>query len=77
VVNPSKAKKLTNIRTTAADEKLFLTTPRELTLEAALEFINDDELVEVTPKAIRLRKRVLDHNERKRVEKARGAGIEA
>ncbi len=49
VVNPSKAKKLTNIRTTAADEKLFLTTPRPFTLEAALEFINDDELVEVTP----------------------------
>jgi GTP-binding protein len=77
VVNPSKAKKLTNIRTTAADEKLFLTTPRDLSLEAALEFINDDELVEVTPKAIRLRKRVLDHNERKRVEKARDAGVEA
>jgi GTP-binding protein len=70
IVNPSKAKKLTNIRTTAADEKLFLTPARTLTLEAALEFINDDELVEVTPKAIRLRKRVLDHNERKRVEKA-------
>jgi GTP-binding protein len=77
VINPSKAKKLTNIRTTAADEKLFLTPPRELTLEAALEFINDDELVEVTPKAIRLRKRVLDHSERKRVEKARDAGSEA
>ena len=74
VVNPSKAKKLTNIRTTAADEKLFLTPPRELSLEAALEFINDDELVEVTPKAIRLRKRVLDHNERKRVEKLRDLG---
>ena len=69
IVNPSKAKKLTNIRTTAADEKLFLTPPRLLTLEAALEFINDDELVEVTPKAIRLRKRFLDHNERKRLEK--------
>jgi GTP-binding protein len=77
VVNPSKAKKLTNIRTTAADEKLFLTPPREFPLEAALEFINDDELVEVTPKAIRLRKRVLDHNERKRVEKLRDAGVEA
>ena len=75
VVNPSKAKKLTNIRTTAADEKLFLTPPRVLTLEAALEFINDDELVEVTPAAIRLRKRVLDHNERKRLEKLRDAGI--
>ena len=69
VVNPSKAKKLTNIRTTAADEKLFLTPPRSLTLEEALEFINDDELVEVTPKAIRLRKRFLDENERKRLDK--------
>jgi GTP-binding protein len=69
VVNPSKAKKLTNIRTTAADEKLILTPPREFSLEAALEFINDDELVEVTPKAIRLRKRYLDENERKRLEK--------
>jgi GTP-binding protein len=69
VVNPSKAKKLTNIRTTAADEKLILTPPREFSLEAALEFINDDELVEVTPKAIRLRKRFLDENERKRLDK--------
>jgi GTP-binding protein len=69
VVNPSKAKKLTNIRTTAADEKLILTPPREFTLESALEFINDDELVEVTPKAIRLRKRYLDENERKRLDK--------
>jgi len=77
IVNPSKAKKLTNIRTTSADEKLFLTTPIELTLEAALEFINEDELVEVTPKSIRLRKRTLDHNERKRVEKARDSGNEA
>jgi GTP-binding protein len=77
VVNPSKAKKLTNIRTTAADEKLFLTPPREFSLESALEYINQDELVEVTPKAIRLRKRVLDHNERKRVEKLRDAGVEA
>ncbi|MCS6912963.1 MAG: translational GTPase TypA [Myxococcales bacterium] len=73
VVNPSRAKKLTNIRTTAADEKLFLTPPRIMTLEAALEFINDDELVEVTPKAIRLRKRILDHSARKRAEKAAAA----
>jgi GTP-binding protein len=69
VVNPGKTKKLTNIRTHAADEKLILTPPREMTLEAALEFINTDELVEVTPKSIRLRKAVLDHNERRRVEK--------
>jgi GTP-binding protein len=77
VVNPSKSKKLTNIRTTAADEKLLLTPPREFSLEAALEFINPDELVEITPAAIRLRKRFLDHNERKRVEKLRDAGVEA
>jgi GTP-binding protein len=71
IVNPSKAKKLTNIRTTAADEKLFLTPPRVFSLEAALEFINPDELCEVTPAALRLRKRFLDHNERKRLEKVR------
>jgi GTP-binding protein len=76
IVNPSKTKKLTNIRTTAADEKLFLTPPRIMTLEAALEFINDDELVEVTPKAIRLRKRFLDHNARKRAEKVGSAVLE-
>ncbi|HEY5923837.1 MAG TPA: translational GTPase TypA [Kofleriaceae bacterium] len=70
VVNPNKVKKLTNIRTTAADEKLVLAPPRQLTLEYALEFINDDELVEVTPASIRLRKAVLDHNVRKRYEKA-------
>ncbi|HEU0033599.1 MAG TPA: translational GTPase TypA [Kofleriaceae bacterium] len=69
VVNPSKAKKLTNIRTTAADEKLVLAPPRQITLEYALEFINDDELVEVTPQSIRLRKAILDHNLRKRLEK--------
>ncbi|HSZ81476.1 MAG TPA: GTP-binding protein, partial [Polyangia bacterium] len=69
VVNPSKAKKLTNIRTTAADEKLTLTPPREFTLESAIEFINDDELVEITPKAIRLRKRHLEEGDRKRLDK--------
>lgn len=73
IVNPNKAKKLTNIRTTAADEKLFLTPPKILSLEAALEFINDDELVEVTPRSIRLRKRYLDHNARKRFEKVAAA----
>jgi GTP-binding protein len=81
IVNPSKAKQLNNIRTHAADEKLILTPPLSLTLEEALEFINDDELVEVTPKAIRLRKRVLDHNLRKASEKRSGtgafAGVEA
>ncbi|MBL9003172.1 MAG: translational GTPase TypA [Myxococcales bacterium] len=76
IVNPSKAKKLTNIRTTAADEKLFLTPARVMTLEAALEFINEDELVEVTPKALRIRKRYLDHNQRKRAEKTASAVLE-
>ena len=70
VVNPNKVKKLTNIRTTAADEKLVLAPPKQLTLEYALEFINEDELVEVTPETIRLRKMVLDHNARKRQEKS-------
>ena len=74
VVNPCKTKKLTNIRTHAADEKLVLTPPRQVTLESALEFINADELVEVTPKSIRLRKAFLDHNARKRAEKAAGGG---
>ena len=76
IINPSKAKKLTNIRTTAADEKMFLTPPREMTLEEALEYINDDELVEVTPKAIRLRKRILDHSKRKSSEKSSAAVLE-
>jgi GTP-binding protein len=70
VVNPNKVKKLTNIRTTAADEKLVLAPPKQLTLEFALEFINDDELCEVTPQSIRLRKMILDHNVRKRFEKS-------
>ena len=71
-VNPCKTKKLNNIRTHAADEKLVLTPPRQVTLESALEFINADELVEVTPKSIRLRKSILDHNARKRAEKLAG-----
>ena len=74
VVNPNKAKKLTNIRTTAADEKLVLAPPRQLTLESALEFINEDELVEFTPQSIRLRKSILDHNLRKQAEKRASAG---
>ncbi len=69
VVNPGKGKKLSNVRSSGADEKLILSTPKEMNLEACLEFIDDDELVEVTPESIRLRKRYLDHNERKRFEK--------
>jgi GTP-binding protein len=74
IINPCKTKKLTNIRTHAADEKLVLTPPRQITLEYALEFINADELVEITPKSIRLRKAILDHNVRKRFEKAAEVG---
>jgi GTP-binding protein len=65
-VNPTREKKLTNIRTKASDENIQLEPPRELTLEAALEYIEDDELIEVTPRAIRLRKRSLSASDRKR-----------
>lgn len=66
IVNPLKAKQLTNIRTTSKDEAVRLTPPRPLTLEQAIAYIEDDELVEVTPESIRLRKRYLDPNERKK-----------
>ncbi|WP_397475752.1 translational GTPase TypA [Pusillimonas sp.] len=66
VVNPIKEKKLTNIRTTSKDEHIDLVPPVRLTLEYAVEFIADDELVEVTPKSIRLRKRYLQEHERRR-----------
>jgi GTP-binding protein len=66
VVNPCKKKALTNMRSAGADEKLTLTPPRIHTLESALEWIEEDELVEVTPKSIRIRKVELDHNRRKR-----------
>jgi GTP-binding protein len=72
VVNPCKTKKLNNIRTHSHDEKLILSPPRQMSLEIALEFINEDELVEVTPKSIRIRKTILDHSERKRAEKKAG-----
>ncbi len=70
-VNVLKGKKLTNVRTTSKDEAVRLTPPIRMTLERALAWIQDDELVEVTPKSIRLRKRYLDPNERKRMEKAK------
>jgi GTP-binding protein len=66
-VNPTKEKKLTNMRTKASDENVQLEPPRELTLEGALEYIEDDELIEVTPGAIRLRKRFLSANDRKKL----------
>jgi GTP-binding protein len=70
VVNPMKAKQLTNIRAAGSDENISLTPPLRFDLEQALEFIDDDELVEVTPKAIRLRKKLLKEHERKRASRA-------
>ena len=69
-VNPLKAKQLTNIRAAGSDENLILTRPITMTLEQALEFIDDDELVEVTPGSIRVRKKHLTENERKRAARA-------
>ncbi len=66
VVNPTKAKQLTNIRAAGSDENIVLTPPVRLSLEQALEFIDDDELVEVTPASIRLRKKLLKESERRR-----------
>jgi GTP-binding protein len=66
VVNPVREKKLTNVRASGKDEHIDLTPPIELTLEKAVEFISDDELVEITPRSIRLRKRFLKEHERKR-----------
>jgi GTP-binding protein len=70
VVNPIKTKQLTNIRASGKDEAILLTPPIGLTLEYAVEFIGDDELVEITPKSIRLRKRHLKENERRRADRA-------
>lgn len=69
-VNPTKAKQLTNIRASGTDENIILTPPVRHTLEQALEFIDDDELVEVTPNFIRIRKKLLTENERKRASRA-------
>ncbi|MEL6953297.1 MAG: translational GTPase TypA [Pseudomonadota bacterium] len=69
-VNPLKGKKLTNVRASGKDDAVTLTTPVQLSLEAAIAYINDDELVEVTPNAVRLRKRFLDTHERKRQARA-------
>ncbi|NDG58906.1 MAG: translational GTPase TypA, partial [Betaproteobacteria bacterium] len=66
VVNPVREKKLTNVRASGKDEAIVLTPPIALTLERAVEFIEDDELVEITPQSIRLRKRHLKEHERKR-----------
>ena len=72
VVNPLKGKQLTNIRAAGSDENILLTPPIRYSLEQAMEFIDDDELVEVTPKAIRIRKKLLKEHERKRASRAAG-----
>ena len=70
VVNPIKGKQLTNVRASGTDEAVTLTPPIQLTLESAIEFIADDELVEITPKTIRIRKRFLQDHERKKASRA-------
>jgi GTP-binding protein len=70
VVNPLKAKQLTNIRAAGSDENIILVPPIPTTLEFSLEVINDDELVEVTPKSIRIRKKLLTEHERKKATRA-------
>jgi len=70
-VNCLKGKQLTNIRAAGTDDALLLTPPIRMSLEQALEFIDDDELVEITPKSIRIRKRMLTENERKRASRSK------
>ena len=70
VVNPIKGKQLTNVRASGTDEAVRLTPPIQVTLESAIEFIADDELVEITPKSIRIRKRFLQEQDRKRASRA-------
>src|SRR5690606_32689450 len=70
-VNPCKEKKLTNIRAAGSDKNILLKPPRDMSLELALEYIEEDELVEVTPKAIRLRKKLRSEEERKRASRAK------
>jgi len=68
-VNPTKEKKLTNMRASGTDDNILLKPPRRLELEMALEYIEDDELVEVTPNNIRLRKMILKETDRRRAER--------
>ena len=73
-VNPLKAKQLTNIRASGTDEAVRLTPAKRMSLEEAVAYVNDDELLEVTPLNLRLRKRFLDPHERKRAERQKDAG---
>jgi len=69
VVNPCKEKKQTNMRSSTADLSIVLTQPRVMTLEQSIEYVEEDEYVEITPHCLRLRKKVLDHSLRKRGDK--------
>jgi hypothetical protein len=73
-VNAQKSKQLTNFRASGKDEGIRLTPPRRMTLEQAIAYIQDDELAEVTPQSVRLRKRYLDTHERKKMARRRGRG---
>ena len=75
-VNPTTAKKLTNMRTTSSDENIILKPARKMTLEQALEYIEEDELVEVTPQHIRLRKELLTEIQRKRSGRKQAVTVE-
>jgi GTP-binding protein len=75
-VNAAKEKKLSNMRTTASDEMIMLEPPRQVTLELALEYIEDDELIEVTPSSVRLRKRALGATERRKLARSARAAVE-
>ena len=76
-VNPTKGKQLTNIRASGSDENIQLTPPLNYSLEQALEFIDDDELVEITPTAMRLRKKLLAEGERRREGRLKKKNLEA
>src|SRR5207247_7430838 len=75
-VNPAKEKKLTNMRTTASDEMIILEPPRPMTLELGLEYIEDDELIEVTPSSMRLSKRAMRASERRKLAHGEGRAAE-
>ena len=75
VVNPVRSKQLTNFRVSGKEDAIKITPPIELTLEYAVEFIADDELVEITPRSIRLRKRHLSEQDRKRADRAMAQGV--
>jgi len=77
VVNVTKAKQLTNMRTTSSDENIILKPARKMTLEQALEYIEEDELVEVTPGNIRLRKELLNENARKKADRSSKKAVAA